>query len=556
MRILLILLFTSIASLSLFSQNEYFEFSIENKIAMNQLEGLDIADKIRVVHQTQQAISFQTFFPQIVDEPHLVFFGKDTNNYFTQKVWDHALVQYKFSGLEPATPYYIRTSNSSKWESVITASMSSGDIEVYFTTSVDESYAQNGQLPNVGGQLLENKVIDLINSAQSTIDFCAYNNTMKSVVDALKTAKARGVRVRYITDNTTSNSALVNLNFPVIKVNQDRGLMHNKFIIVDAESVNESYLMMGSTNFTSYGFYNSDNNMILIQDQALAIGYRMEFEEMWGSSLEQPNQNISRSGNTKTDNTPHQYTINNIPVQSYFSPSDGTTDKIINTLETIDHSCYISLLTFTKNEPSYVLVRKNDEKKDVRVLINNVSDNGSEFVYLFQQGVDVREHFLSKQLHHKYAIIDAFAPDSDPMVLTGSHNWTSAAEFNNDENTLIFHDAIIADMFAQEFAARYCELNPPSCALTSNQPQFFADIKLSVFPNPTTDFITISSDQLASLNIHGVVLSDMNGRTIFMNRRSNDQYRIDLSSLPDGVYVVSVYSDKGRYNQQVIKHSK
>jgi hypothetical protein len=41
------------------------------------------------------------------------------------------------------------------------------------------------------------------------------------------------------------------------------------------------------------------------------------------------------------------------------------------------------------------------------------------------------------------------------MVVTGSHNWSNAANTENDENTLVFHDARIANLYTQEFAMRY-----------------------------------------------------------------------------------------------------
>jgi phosphatidylserine/phosphatidylglycerophosphate/cardiolipin synthase-like enzyme len=44
---------------------------------------------------------------------------------------------------------------------------------------------------------------------------------------------------------------------------------------------------------------------------------------------------------------------------------------------------------------------------------------------------------------------------SDPFVITGSMNWSANGEDTNDENTLIIHDAAIANQFYQEFAARY-----------------------------------------------------------------------------------------------------
>jgi phosphatidylserine/phosphatidylglycerophosphate/cardiolipin synthase-like enzyme len=45
--------------------------------------------------------------------------------------------------------------------------------------------------------------------------------------------------------------------------------------------------------------------------------------------------------------------------------------------------------------------------------------------------------------------------ESDPFVITGSMNWSANGEETNDENTLIIHDAAIANQFYQEFAARY-----------------------------------------------------------------------------------------------------
>jgi hypothetical protein len=52
-------------------------------------------------------------------------------------------------------------------------------------------------------------------------------------------------------------------------------------------------------------------------------------------------------------------------------------------------------------------------------------------------------------------IIDANFPNSDPILITGSQNWSTSAETSNDENTLIIHNALIANQYLQEFAKRY-----------------------------------------------------------------------------------------------------
>ena len=65
---------------------------------------------------------------------------------------------------------------------------------------------------------------------------------------------------------------------------------------------------------------------------------------------------------------------------------------------------------------------------------------------------------VTHSFHHKYAIADANSISSDPTILTGSHNWSSNAENNSDENTIIIHDATIANIYLQEFTQRFNEL--------------------------------------------------------------------------------------------------
>ena len=57
--------------------------------------------------------------------------------------------------------------------------------------------------------------------------------------------------------------------------------------------------------------------------------------------------------------------------------------------------------------------------------------------------------------HHKYSVIDADLTTVPQYVITGSHNWTTAAETSNNENTLIIQSSSIANQYLQEFVARY-----------------------------------------------------------------------------------------------------
>ena len=87
----------------------------------------------------------------------------------------------------------------------------------------------------------------------------------------------------------------------------------------------------------------------------------------------------------------------------------------------------------------------------------------------------------------KYAISDVGVLASDPCVLTGSHNWSSNAENNSDENTLIIYDHAIANIYLQEFTERFNEL------ATSTIDESI-ELELTLFPNPSKGFIQISSE--------------------------------------------------------------
>jgi plastocyanin len=63
-----------------------------------------------------------------------------------------------------------------------------------------------------------------------------------------------------------------------------------------------------------------------------------------------------------------------------------------------------------------------------------------------------------------------------------------------------------------------------------------SDVTFSVFPNPTSDFLNIST----SNNIESVKVFDMNGRLVLLDFKA----KVDVSSLENGVYTVLVNDDQ------------
>jgi len=432
---------------------------------------------------------------------------------------DHEVV---LSALQPGEFYYVQIASSNGTNEIqgplayyATSSLSSGEMRIYFNHEVNANVSE-GHYPNgTTSAEIERVLIDIIDAAESTIDMAAYNINRRTIVEALTRAYNRGVQVRYIADNGTANLALSNPTppFSILRGNSE-GLMHNKFIIIDAADVDKCWLVSGSMNFTEQNMATDYNNMLLIQDYSLCRAYEIEFEEMWGSDGDFPGIFNVRFGSGKEDNTPHLFSVGGISIESYFSPSDNTTTQIAAEIEEAADMVSFALLTFTNNTLGSAVLDAHRRNLDVRGVIDNISDTGSEFDFLQANGVDVSQDFTSKQTHHKYCILDAVPGSDDPIIITGSHNWSAGAESRNDENTLIIHDAIASNIFLQEFEARWCEIKGGSNCTTSND-EFVLDPAsiFTIYPVPSSDFLTLEFKS-AIEGRAAIEIVDLNGRVL------------------------------------------
>ncbi|HOY31695.1 MAG TPA: phospholipase D-like domain-containing protein [Bacteroidales bacterium] len=309
---------------------------------------------------------------------------------------------------------------------------------------------------------MEDTIVAYINKAQTTLDMCVYDNRSDAIIDAVNQAYSRGVVVRFISETTALNSSLSDLNIsvPLLKRDDGTNVMHNKFVIIDRDSDNGSWLITGSANHTPDNLTVDPNNVVFIQDKMLALAYTAEFEEMWGSAGTTPNISNSKFGAAKTDNTPHTFTIGGKTVELYFSPSDGTSSHIETAVHSAVTDFCFAMFTFIHNGIGDAVVDVHNAGAAVRGIIENIYYIGSEYSSLVAAGIPVLSHqTIPNSFHHKYGVADATDQNSDPLVITGSHNWTNSAEDDYDENTLIIHDGQVAAMYFEEFMTRYNELS-------------------------------------------------------------------------------------------------
>lgn len=447
--------------------------------------------------------------------------------------------------LQPATIYYVRplssvdgNNTSTKTLVMCTASESSGTIKAYFNHPVDGTVATTSNAIYTAS--ITDTIVQYIDLAQSTLDFTIYEAQNMAIVDALNAAHDRGVAVRVISDDEGDNEVLIdNLNsaIPVIEGNAN-GIMHNKFMIVDQNEVDNSWVLTGSMNHTIANLGWDYNNIICIQDQSLAKGYTLEFEEMWGGAF----------GNQKTDNTPHCFNINGVVVESYFSPSDGVANRIVQAIDKAEKDLAFAILVFTENSLGTAVLEAHERGVDVRGIIDYVEFNGDEYSFLSNNGVNVQDYQNADgsqwpdgpTLHHKYAVIDYSVGSNHPLLITGSHNWTASAGSIHDENTLLIYDAEIANWYQQEFWARFFGI------VGVAEP--FVENALGISPNPFLHDFQLDLPSDGVLEIYDVV-----GRLVFSKEMEAGLRAINLNSLLAGSYFVLFKTAGVNYVEQVVK---
>ncbi len=418
------------------------------------------------------------------------------------------------AGLQEGTLYYFRaysTNNAgtsfSSLQTVTTASANpqTGTINVYFNFPVDTSVAIPGNAA-IGNVNFAQKLIERVNAATYSIDMAVYSFAdLPDVANALVAAKNRGVKVRVVYDNrTTQNSmqTLINAGIPVIKRTSGlNGIMHNKFFVFDARdtiAVND-WLWTGSWNITlnESGW---ENNVLEINDPTITQAYTIEFEEMWGGNGDNPNPSNAKFGFQKSDNTPHIFNIGGREVKVYFSPSDGVMNKIINTINTANKDIYFALYAFTRSDIATAMNNRfNAGVTDIRGLIDQVNTTGSQ--YSFLNTFAEMYGNTGTTMHHKYGLVDATQTYSNPYVITGSANWSNSASNDNDENIIIIDDIFIANKYMQEFKKRYNEDGGTNTfiipTIISNDDQTSAIREFQLYqnyPNPFNPITTIRFD--------------------------------------------------------------
>ncbi len=257
------------------------------------------------------------------------------------------------------------------------------------------------------------------------------------------------------------------------------GLMHHKFMVVDGQQT-----IVTSANWTMSDIYGdfshpesegNQNNLVQIQSAELAQAFTNEFNLMWGDgTANSPNSQFKAR---KPARPPVEVFVGKTRVSVQFSPTskqlawaDSSNGSIGKTLSTSRQQVNLALFVFSEPALSTILQTQNQQGVKIRGVIDrqfayrsyssvltlmgvNSSTNVCPVAQTATQALDtigVPTLPTGDLLHHKFAVIDG------QTVITGSHNWSNAANYHNDETLLIiYNNPVVAAHFDREFDRLY-----------------------------------------------------------------------------------------------------
>lgn len=325
----------------------------------------------------------------------------------------------------------------------------------------------------------------------------AYEFTYIPVLRALKAAVDRGVDVRIVYHDTTQkgedgpNEKAIRAAGLAAKVGQKRVLFprsktkipHNKFIVRLKNSVDPTTIWTGSTNFTPSGFLGQSNVGHVVEDGATAKQYLA----YWDLLRKNPDLRTARTGVMKLTPNPPALIPPNSLVRVFsprfksellkwygdrieqaagsvmFTAAFGVTKALVGPLAKDRDFLRFVLM---EKPPSKTVKAELSRDRDLIICYGAVLGE----TYTFKEGQPVarrkieefeldkwllkEDHFRREGfvffVHTKFLLIDPLS--DDPLVCSGSANFSPDSLLANDENMLLIRgNTRVADIYLTEF---------------------------------------------------------------------------------------------------------
>ncbi|MEM6989893.1 MAG: phospholipase D-like domain-containing protein [Myxococcota bacterium] len=340
-------------------------------------------------------------------------------------------------------------------------------------------------------------LVRLLDDAERSIDFAVYGmRNQSTILEALKRAKARGVDVRGVVDRDAEGKNYYSSTEQWIEAlgaihddrkedvgrqkDKDKGgstyepkcprpegfegpvqclaydlgdqclmaahasrepldgadaIMHNKFFVVDSR-----FVWTGSTNVSDSGTGGYNANLVTVIDsRKIASAYLQEMDQMFVKG---------KYHRAKKSNGILRAELANAEVEVLFSPQDTPIrERVRPILKGAKESIDVAVFFLTHKHIAADLIKLHRKGVKVRVIIDaTAAKNGyTKHELLRAAGIPVKVENWGGKMHMKSAVVDG------KTVITGSMNWTTAGDDDNDENVVILHSAEHGQQYSEFF---------------------------------------------------------------------------------------------------------
>ena len=306
-----------------------------------------------------------------------------------------------------------------------------------------------------------------------TLDIAIYEYELEAIAKAVEAAHQRGVKVRVVyhakrgdKQTAINEDHLRGIPDDLKRPRITSHICHHKFIVLSRlrkEGVRQPVsVLCGSANFTENGVYRQANVVHILDRKEIATEYGTIFEQLFQGAT---------PGETRRFITAHDPIDLRPPIFAGFSPRATPEDL----------QAFISLIQSARRDVLFCTSFNLDDEVEnaligaphdqvLRYGLENTrsritgfhADRTASFVAtaMLKEGLEgfLRESTRGQRgniLVHTKAILVDFTSEN-PIVISGSHNYSKTASHGNDENYLILRaDPDVADAYGCELLRIY-----------------------------------------------------------------------------------------------------
>jgi phosphatidylserine/phosphatidylglycerophosphate/cardiolipin synthase-like enzyme len=374
----------------------------------------------------------------------------------------------------------------------------SGDLRRALLTELKTALDEQGQIFAALFELSDDELIEAACALGQRAHLVLANGSVTKQKDETS------AEARQRDENESARARLVAAKVDVQKKNRflsPGALGHNKFLIRTDKKGNPLIAWTGSTNWAPTGLCTQVNNGLLIEDPEVAKIYLDQWHRLRDAGSTFPKNLVAANSKAKDngEETPGKIrstvwftrASKGVDMDALRQAVEGAREGILFLMFMPGSAGLFSTVAARSAEPNlYVrgvvseLPHGRGDESAVDVNLIDGADHTPLHLDIIQpEGVKhpfanfaaevTHKQFLGgighAIIHSKVVVLDPFA--SDPVVITGSHNFSSSASSKNDENFIIVRgDHQLAESYAVNILGAYAHYRWRAFLASTNKP--------------------------------------------------------------------------------------